>query len=136
MNNEVVIIFIIPNGFPSVYLCLRLFFDPLVGSSFMKMHEHIRRKVYLTCSSDKSWKSSILWICFIGKADLAVFSKDFLFLSNRKQTMRTKRVCPKFSDPEIWYEVSPYRSRSMAKSHWKHICWTLNVFSKHPRKNM
>ena len=23
-----------------------------------------------------------------------------------------------------------------AKSHWKHICWKLNVFSKRPRKDM
>ena len=24
----------------------------------------------------------------------------------------------------------------LTKSHWKHICWTLNVFSKRPRKDM
>ena len=75
----------------------------------MKMHERIRRKVYLTYSSDKS---SILCTRFIENVDLAAFSKDFLLLNNRKQTMRTKRVCPKLSDFEIWYEVSPYRSKS------------------------
>ena len=68
--------------------------------------------MYLTYSSNKSWKSSILGIRFIENADLAAFSKDFLLLNNRKQTMRTKRVCPKVSDLEIWYEVSPYRSKS------------------------
>ena len=33
-------------------------------------------------------------------------------LNNRKQTMRTKMMCPKLSDLEMWYEVSPYRSKS------------------------
>ena len=88
------------------------FFNPLLGSWFMKIHECIRRKIYLTYSSVKSWKSSILSIRFIENVDLAAFSKDFLLLNNRKQTMRTKRVCPKLSDFEIWYEVSPYRSKS------------------------
>ena len=50
-------------------------------------------------------------IHFIENADLATFSKDFLLLNNRKQTMRTKRVCPKLSEFEIWYELSPYRSK-------------------------
>ena len=75
------------------------------------MHECIRRKVNLTYSSDKSRKSSILYIRFIENADLATFSKDFLLSNNRKQTMRIKRVCPKLSDLEIWYEVSPCRSK-------------------------
>ena len=35
-----------------------------------------------------------------------------LLLNNRKQTMRTKRVSPKLSDLEIWYEVFPCRSKS------------------------
>ena len=26
--------------------------------------------------------------------------------------MRRKRVCPELSDLEIWYEVTPYRSKS------------------------
>ena len=78
----------------------------------MKMHERIRRKVHLTYSSDKSWKNSILGIRFIENADLAAFSKDILLFNNRKQTMRTKKVCPKLSDVEIWNEVSPYRSKS------------------------
>ena len=68
--------------------------------------------MYLTDSSDKSWKSSILSIRFIENADLAAFSKDFLLLNNRRQTMRTKRVCPKLSDLKIWYELSPYRPKS------------------------
>ena len=66
----------------------------------------------LTYSSDKSWRSSILGIRFIENVDFAAFSKDFLLLNNRKKTMRTKRVCPKLPDLEIWYEVSPYRSKS------------------------
>ena len=78
----------------------------------MKMHERIRRKVHLTYSSDKSWKNSILGIRFIENADLAAFSKDILLFNNRKQTMRTKKVCPKLSDVEIWNEVSLYRSKS------------------------
>ena len=78
----------------------------------MRMHEHISRKVYLTYWSVKSWKSSILGIHLIENVDLAAFSKDFLLLNNRKQTMRTKRVCPQISDLENWYEVSPYRSKS------------------------
>ena len=76
------------------------------------MHEYIRRKVSLTYSSDKSWRSSILGIRFIENVDFAAFSKDFLLLNNRKQTMRAKRVCPKLLDLEIWYELSPYRSKS------------------------
>ena len=68
--------------------------------------------MYLTYSSDKGWKSSTLGIRFIENVDLAAFSIDFLLLNNRKQTMRTKKVCPKLSDREIWYEVSPYRSKS------------------------
>ena len=63
--------------------------------------------MYLTYSSDKSWKSSILGIRFIEKADLSAFSKNFHLLNNRKETMCTKRVCLKLSDFEIWYEVSP-----------------------------
>ena len=35
-----------------------------------------------------------------------------LLINNRKQTMRTKRVSPKLSDLEIWYEVFPCRSKS------------------------
>ena len=35
-----------------------------------------------------------------------------LLLNNRKQTMHTKRVSPKLSDLEIWYEVFPCRSKS------------------------
>ena len=101
----------ISNVFPSIYPCLG-FFYPLVEYWFMKMHERIRRKVCLTYSSDKSWKSSILCIRFVENVDLVAFSKDFLLLNNRKQTMRTKKVCPKLSDLEIWYEVSPYRSKS------------------------
>ena len=102
----------------------------------MKMHERIRKKVCLTYSSDKSWKGSILCIRFVENVDLVAFSKGFLLLNNRKQTMRTKKVCPKLSDLEIWYEVSACRSNQLAKSHWKHICWTLNVSSKRPRKDM
>ena len=90
----------------------RAFSDLPVGSWFMKMHERIRRKLYLTYSSDKSWKSSILGIRFIENIDLAAFSKDFLLLNNRKQSMRTKKLCPKLSDREVWYEVPPYRSKS------------------------
>ena len=61
---------------------------------------------------------------FYRNADLAAFSEDFLLLSNRKQKgykkgVRTKRVCPKLSDLEIWYEVSSYRSNQLTKSHWK-----------------
>ena len=78
----------------------------------MKMQECIRRKAYLTYLSAKSWKSSILGMRFIENVDLAAFAKDFLLLNNRKYTTRTKRVCPKLSDLEIWYEVSPYRSKS------------------------
>ena len=59
-----------------------------------QIHERIRRKVYLTYSNDKSLKSSVLGIRFIENADLAAFSKDFLLLNNRKQTMRTKRGEP------------------------------------------
>ena len=95
----------------SIYPFLGLFLT-LVGSWFMKMHECVRRKVYLTYSSVKSWKSLNLCIRFIENVDLAAFSKDFLLLKNRKQTMRRKRVCPELSDLEIWYEVSPYRSKS------------------------
>ena len=87
------------------------FFDPLVRSSFMKMHERIRKEVYLTYSNDKSWKSSVLGIRFIENVVLAASSKEFLLLNNEKQTMRTKRVCPKVSGLEIWYEVSPYRPK-------------------------
>ena len=76
------------------------------------MHECIRRKVHLTYSSNKSWKGFILGIRFIKNTDLAAFSKDFLLLNNRKQTMRTKRVCPKLSDLGIWCEGSLYRSKS------------------------
>ena len=68
--------------------------------------------MHLTYSSDKSWLSSILGIRFIENTDLAAISKDFLLLNNRKQTMRTERMCPKFSDLEIWYEVFPYRFKS------------------------
>ena len=102
----------ISNGFPINLPPTCVFFDPLVGSWFIEMHQHIRRKVYITYSSDKSWKSSILGIRFIENVDLATFSKDFLLLNNRKQTMRTKRVSPKLSHLEIWYEISPFRSRS------------------------
>ena len=67
----------------------------------------------LTYSSDKVEKvqfyASVLSVLH---ADLAVFSKDFLLLNNRKQTVRTKRVFPKLSDLEIWYEVSPHTSIS------------------------
>ena len=42
----------------------------------MKIPERIRRKVYLTYSSDKSLKSSILGFSFIENADLVAFSKD------------------------------------------------------------
>ena len=73
----------------------------------MKMYECIRTKVYLTYTSNKSRKSSTLSIRFIENADFAAFSKDFLLLNNRKQTMRTKRMFLR-----IWYEVSPYRSKS------------------------
>ena len=61
----------------------------------MKMHERIRRKVYLTYSSDKS---SILCTRFIENVDLAAFSNDFLLLNNSKKGLRTKKVNPKLSD--------------------------------------
>lgn len=113
-----------------------VFFDPVVGSRFMKMHERIRRKVHITYSSDKTWKSSILDTRFIKNADLAAFSKDFLLLNKRKQTMRIKRACPKLSDLEIWYKVPPLGPNQLGKFHWKRICWALNVFSERPRKDM
>ena len=78
----------------------------------MKMHERIKKKVYLTYSTDKSWKSSVLGFRFIENANFAAFSKDILLFNNRKQTTRTKKVCPKLSDVEIWDEVFPYRSKS------------------------
>ena len=102
----------ISDGCPSIYPCVGLFLTPLLRSWFMKMHERIRRKVYLTYSSDKSWKSSVLGIRFIQNVVLAASSKEFLLLNNGKQTMRTKRVCPKVSGLETWFEVSPYRSKS------------------------
>ena len=62
----------------------------------MKMHERIRRKVYLTYSSEKSWKSTISGIRFIENVDLAAISKDFLLLNNIKQTMCPQKVGQNF----------------------------------------
>ena len=112
------------------------FFWPLLGSWFMKMHERIRRKVHLTYSSNKSWKSSILSIHFIENVDLAAFSKEFLLLNNRKQTMRTKKCAPNFQTLKFGTRYPLIGLNQLTKSHWKHICWTLNVFSKRPRKDM
>ena len=112
------------------------FFDHLVGSWFMQMHEIIRRKVHLTYSNDKSWKSSILGIRFIENVDLTTFSKEFLLLNNRKQTMRTKKCAPNFQTLKFGTKYPFIGPNQLTKSHWKHICWTLNVFSKRPRKDM
>ena len=104
MSNNVVIVFLFHfEWFPINLPQYGTFFDPLVSSWFMKMHECIRTKAYLTFLSAKTWKSSILGIPFIENVDWAAFAKE---------ERRTKRVCPKLSDLKIWYEVSPYRSKS------------------------
>ena len=86
----------------------RAFCDSLMECWFMKMHEYIRRKVYLTYSCDKS----DFWIRFMQNADLVTFSKDFILLSNRKPKMRTKRVWPQTFRPWNLVDVSFYRSKS------------------------
>ena len=77
----------ISTGFPPIYPRLGLFLTSRRDLDLWNCMNGIRRY-----SSDKSWKSSILGIRFIENADLAVFSKVFLLLNNRKQIMRIKRA--------------------------------------------
>ena len=65
----------------------------------------------------KSWKSLVLYIRFIENANLAAFSKHFLLLNNRKQTMGTKRVCAKLSN----FQYPLIAPNQLTKSHWKSI---------------
>ena len=45
-------------------------------------------------------------------------------------------MCAKLSDLEIWYEVSPYRSKSTGQVSLEMYLLNINVFSKPPRKDM